>query len=94
MSLLVSYLWEKLINSYGQLNTGKFKVIDKIEKQLRTNMFEDEWKILTEEIKYEPNTKTESKVIKYFRIFIIIVGVIELIYLGYHLYQLIPKCYC
>lgn len=94
MSLLVSYFWEKLINSYGQLNTGKFKVIDKIEKQLRTNMFEDEWKILTEEIKYEPNTNTESKVIKYFRIFIIIVGVIELIYLGYHLYQLIPKCYC
>lgn len=94
MSLLVSYFWERLIDSYGKLNTGKFKVIDKIEKQLRTNMFEDEWKILTEDIKYEPNTRTETKVIKYFRTFIIIVGIIELLYLGYHLYQLIPKCYC
>jgi hypothetical protein len=94
MSLLVSYFWEKLIDSYGKLNTGKFKVIDKIEKQLRTNMFEDEWKILTEDIKYEPNTRTETKVIKYFRTFIIIVGIIEIPYLGYHLYQLLPKCYC
>lgn len=30
MSLLVSYFWEKLIDSYGKLNTGKFKVIDKM----------------------------------------------------------------
>lgn len=90
MSLLVSYLWEKLINSYGNLNSGKFKVIDKIEKQLRTNMFEDEWKILTEEINYEPNTKTETKVIEYFRIFIITIGALEIIYFLYLLYQLLP----
>lgn len=93
LSLLVSYFWEQLINSYGKLNTGKFRVIDKIEKQLRTNMFEDEWKILTEEIKYEPNTRTETKIVQYFRTFIIIVGVIEIIYLLYLLYQLLPKCH-
>lgn len=50
LSFLVSFFWEKLIDSYGKLNTGKFKVIYKIEKQLQTHMFEDEWKILTEEI--------------------------------------------
>jgi hypothetical protein len=93
LSFMVSFFWEQLIDSYGKLNTGKFKVIDKIEKQLRTNMFEDEWKILTEEIKYEPNTRTETKVITYFRIFIVIVAVLELIYLGYLLYQLIPNCH-
>jgi hypothetical protein len=91
LSLLVSFFWEKLIDSYGKLNTGKFKVIDKIEKQLRTNMFEDEWKILTEEIKYEPNTRTETKVIKYFRIFIIAVGIIEILYLIYNLCPVLPK---
>lgn len=92
LSLVVSFFWERLIDSYGKLNTGKFKVIDKIEKQLRTNMFEDEWKILTEEIKYEPNTRTETKVITYFRNFIVIVGVFQIIYLGYLLFQLIPNC--
>lgn len=75
LSFIISLFWERLIDSYGKLNTGKFKVIDKIEKQLRTNMFEDEWKILTEEIKYEPNSKTETKVITYFRTFIVIIGI-------------------
>jgi len=93
LSFLVSFFWEKLIDSYGKLNKGKFMVIDKIEKQLRTNMFEDEWKILTEEIEYEPNTRTETKVITYFRIFIAIIGILELVYLGYLLYPLIPSCH-
>lgn len=92
LSLIVSYFWEKLILSYALLNRGKFKVIDKIEKQLRTNMFEDEWKILTQEIKYEPNSKTETTIIEYFRIFIYIVGAFELFYICYLVYQTIPKC--
>lgn len=88
LSYLVSFFWEKLIDSYGKLNKGKFKVIDKIERHLRTNMFEDEWKILTEEINYEPNSRTEIKVIRYFRRSIAIVGIFELLYLGYLLYQI------
>jgi hypothetical protein len=92
LSLILSYFWEKLILSYALLNRGKFKVIDKIEKQLRTNMFEDEWKILTEEIKYEPNSKTETKIIEYFRTFIYIIGLIELMYIGFLFYQTLQKC--
>ena len=57
-------------------------------------MFEDEWKILTEEIKYEPNSKTETKIIEYFRIFIYIIGFIELMYIGFLFYQTLPKCNC
>lgn len=93
MAFLVSFFWEKLINSYGNLNRGKFQVIDNIEKQLRTNMFEYEWKVLTEEIKYEPNTRTEATVIKRFRFFILLVVVIEIIYVvhqlneKYHVYN-------
>ncbi len=94
LSLIVSYFWEKLILSYALLNRGKFKVIDKIEKQLRTNMFEDEWKILTQEIKYEPNSKTETTIIEYFRIFIYVVGAFELFYIGYLVYQTLPRCVC
>jgi hypothetical protein len=93
MAFIVTFTWEKLINSYGNLNTGKFKIIDKIEKQLRTNMFEDEWKVLTKEIKYEQNTKTEVKIIKRFRVFILIASILELAYLGYKLHELCPICY-
>lgn len=91
MALIVSFFWAKLINSYGTLNTGKFTVIDKIEKQLRSNMFEDEWQIL-KEIGYEPNSKTEIKVIKRFRIFIIVLALFQIGYLIYELYPLLTKC--
>jgi hypothetical protein len=93
MAFMVSFFWEKLINSYGNLNKGKFLVIDKIEKQLRSNMFEDEWKILTQDIKYEPNTQTEALIIQRFRIFIIMAFLVELLYLVFKIRELII-CNC
>ena len=94
LALLTTYFWEKLISSYGKLNTGKFKVIDRIEKELRTNMFEEEWRILTQEIDYEPNTKTETKIIERFRLFIFLTFSIEISYLLYELYQIYPITLC
>jgi len=91
-AFLISFFWERLINSYGNLNRGKFIVIDRIEKQLRTNMFENEWNVLTEKIKYEPNTKTEVKVIRRFRWFVFIIGLFELGYLCYKINELYPVC--
>ncbi len=94
LALLTSFFWEKLVNSYGKLNTGKFKVIDRIEKELRTNMFEEEWQILTDEIEYEPNTKTETKIVQRFRYFIYVILAVELIYLLTKLYDLYPISIC
>ncbi|WP_417372278.1 TIR domain-containing protein [Gelidibacter japonicus] len=91
MAFTVSFFWAKLINSYGTLNKGKFTVIDKIEKQLRSNMFEDEWKIL-QEIGYEPNSKTEITIIKRFRIFIVVLALFQVGYLTYKVYPLISIC--
>ncbi|MNW00033.1 hypothetical protein D3C71_1954780 [compost metagenome] len=48
-------------------------------------MFEEEWKILTNDIKYQSNTKTETEVIKAFRIFIIALFILEVLYLLYKL---------
>lgn len=81
LALTTTYFWQKLISSYGKLNTGKFKLVDRLEKDLRTNMFEEEWKILTNDIKYQSNTKTETEVIIAFRTFIFILLVLELFYL-------------
>ena len=80
MAFLNTFLWEKLIRSYGKLNTGKFTVIDQIEKQLRTNMFEHEWKILKSDVGYESNTETEATVVKRFRWFVLLIAVIEVGY--------------
>lgn len=71
LTLLSSFYWQNLIKAYGKLNTGKFQVINRIEKELRTNMFDEEWQILKNEIGYKSNTKTETQIIVGFRIFII-----------------------
>lgn len=81
LAFIVSFFWEKLINSYGKLNEGKFKVIDTIEKQLRANMFSYEWSILKGEIEYESNTETEVKIIQNYRYIILIVSILEIGYL-------------
>ena len=80
MAFVVTFLWEKLVRSYGKLNTGKFKVIDQIEKRLRTNMFENEWNILQQDVGYKSNTETEAQVVSRFRWFVFFVIIIELIY--------------
>lgn len=80
MAFVVTFLWEKLVRSYGKLNTGKFTVIDQIEKQLRTNMFEHEWNILKQHVGYESNTETEATVVKRFRWFVLAVILLEAIY--------------
>ena len=38
--------WISLINSFGQLNSGKFKVINSIEKHLAVSIYAAEWEAL------------------------------------------------
>ena len=81
VAFVISFFWQKLINSYGKLNTGKFTVINEIENQLQTNLFQREWQILQKDVGYKSNTKTETTIIIWFRIFIIVIGLIEILYL-------------
>lgn len=92
MALLVTNFWNRLIQSYGKLNKGKFELIAEIENKLETDMFQREWIILKDKIKYVPNTETEAKIITLFRVFIWLLFALEIGYLGY---LLISKyCIC
>lgn len=44
--MVLSFLWYRLIRSYKDMNTGKFKVIHAIEKQLPLRTFDAEWTAL------------------------------------------------
>lgn len=90
VAFVITFFWQKLVTSYGKLNKGKFLVISEIEERLNTNLFQREWEILqNKEIGYKSNTKTETSIIWWFRIFIIIIGLIEIIYLINLQYNLI-----
>jgi len=44
--IALSLLWAGLVNSYKQLNSGKFKVIHAIEQQLPIAPYDAEWEAL------------------------------------------------
>jgi len=85
LNLIIINFWNKMIESYGKLNKGKFVLIFELERKLRSNLFEREWEILTnkDNINYEPNTQTELKVVSWFKKFIYIMLLCEFIYLFY-----------
>lgn len=40
--------WRSLLISFGQLNTGKFVIINRMERELAASIYEGEWKALGE----------------------------------------------
>lgn len=69
IGLLMCRSWGNLIENYGKLNAGKFKVIHKLESQLDAKIFAAEWVALGKGVrkeKYQSFTTTENNVPKYF----------------------------
>ena len=63
--MVICYYWYRLIRSYKDLNSGKFKVVHEIEKQLPISPFDDEWEKLgrgKDKTKYLPFTKIEMRI--------------------------------
>lgn len=65
--ILITVLWEKMIESYGKLNSAKFKIINSLEKKLRVNNFDKEW-ILLQKNNYLTTTSLEKKLVNSIRI--------------------------
>lgn len=45
---MLCFAWQSLIRSFGQLNTGKFAVINRLERELPVAVYAAEWKALGE----------------------------------------------
>ena len=48
LGLVVAVIFSFLLNSYKQINTGKFEVLHQIEKELPMKLYSEEWKVLGE----------------------------------------------
>ncbi|SRR5260370_9947158 len=59
--LLIAFTWARLIQSYRELNSGKFEVIHLLEAKLPASMYKAEWQILEQGsgAKYLPFTHVE-----------------------------------
>lgn len=76
--VVLCYVWWKVINSYKQLNSGKFAVIHEIEQLLPLTLYKAEWKALGEgkdKKKYHPLSHVENYVPICFALFYAFIGV-------------------
>ena len=77
VALLLCKSWKNLIENFGKLNTGKFRVINRLEKGLSAKIYSAEWLALgngARPSKYQSFTSTEANVPKYFA-YLIVAGV-------------------
>ena len=76
--IVVSVIWLLFIRNYKLLNTEKFNVINDIEKKLPVKPFNDEWKRLEKNKKYQDGTKLE-KILPIMFIVLYLIAIITLI---------------
>lgn len=63
--MVVCYIWYRLIKSYKNINSAKFKVIHEIEKELPLKVYDAEWEAVgrgKDKKLYQPFTHMELKV--------------------------------
>ncbi|MBM1310364.1 hypothetical protein JQT66_09320 [Sulfitobacter mediterraneus] len=65
IGLLMCRSWSNLVDNYGKLNAGKFRVIHALERKMEARIFEAEWVALGKGLrkeKYQSFTSTERNV--------------------------------
>ena len=69
ISILLNINWLSLLDSYGRLNGAKMRVISELEKSLPANIYDTEWKVMSEKLcdgKYVSFTAIEKRIPKFF----------------------------
>ena len=75
VGLVTSIAWFYILNSYRQLNAGKFKVVHEIEKFLPASLYDYEWSLLDKgekKSKYWPISHIEKLIPTLFGIIYIV----------------------
>lgn len=88
--LVLCYVWYRIVRSYKELNSGKFFVVQEIEKMLPIKPYNAEWKCLGEGKNpklYLPFTRIEITVPWIF-------FVIYILILGWNVCCFIKNCKC
>ncbi len=68
-AMLICYTWYRLVRSYRDLNSAKFKVLHEMEKELPFSPFDAEWEAVgrgKDASRYLPFTRIETRVPVFF----------------------------
>ena len=83
VGVIISLIWITNINSYKNLNSAKFEVINELEKQLPTQPFNYEWFLVgkgQDKKKYKKLTQIEKSIPIIFIIIYLAILVINIIF--------------
>lgn len=72
------FVWWFIVESYKQLNSGKFKIIHELEKQLPISLFDSEWNVLgkgNDSSLYRPLSHLERYVPVLFGLMYLLIGI-------------------
>jgi len=88
IGILLNINWSNLLESYGRLNGAKMRVISEMEKNLPANIYDTEWKVMSEKLydgKYVSFTSIEKRLpISFIVLFgILLVASIVLFYISF-----------
>jgi hypothetical protein len=81
VGIIVCFVWYRMINSYKQINSAKFKVIHQIEQYLPLRLYEYEWEQLgsgKNKSLYQPFSHLEIHVPKIFAVIYILILIVKL----------------
>jgi hypothetical protein len=82
LGILLCIIWYINIQSYKQLNSGKFKVISELEKQLPFACYDREWELLKKDTRYK-GYLTQTSVEK------VVPFILAIPYIGLFIYSLL-----
>ena len=71
IGILLNWNWFSLLESYGRLNGAKMRVISEMEKNLPANVYNTEWKVMSEKLyggRYVSFTSIEKRIPIFFAI--------------------------
>lgn len=81
--IVLDISWINLLDAYGSLNSAKMKVISLMEKQLPINVYDVEWKVMSDKLnrkKYLSFTESEKRIpIIFIFIYLLIIAVVFVI---------------
>lgn len=75
--IIMTLSWSNMLESYGQLNSAKMKIIGLLEEKLPLSMYNAEWKVLDDPLRkkrYRSFTQTEGVIPNAFRVLYVILG--------------------
>lgn len=84
VGLILCYSWYRILESYRQLNSGKFKVIHEVEKKLPLALYHGEWIMLgqgSDPKLYHPLTYVEKWVPTLFAMLFAVTFVVGTVYI-------------